>query len=163
MAERIPVPMAERIPSSRLQLWTRIHSFRNDPVAKASASRKSSPNTGGSEPQQKPCSRVGFAYFGTAGSDLHFFAATQFTEEIPSARSTLQPTADHAFLAAWGNATYRGMAAADPQAVWVLDGARCSMFICATCAGNAERIPGGNPGKHDDLETWDYGRLRPRD
>ena len=28
------------------------------------------------------------------GSDLHFFAAIQFTEEIPSAQSTLQPTAN---------------------------------------------------------------------
>eukprot|EP01048_Picozoa_sp_COSAG05_P017890 COSAG05_NODE_2522_length_2948_cov_1.656020_2_plen_215_part_00 len=53
---------------------------------------------------------------------VHFYAAIQFTEEIPSAGSTLLPTADHAFLAAWGKATHGGMVAADPQAVWVLDG-----------------------------------------
>lgn len=55
-------------------------------------------------------------------TDVHFYAAIQFTEEIPSAGSTLQPTADHAFLAAWGKATHGGMVAADPRAVWVLDG-----------------------------------------
>jgi alpha-N-acetylglucosaminidase len=55
-------------------------------------------------------------------SDVHFYAAIQFTEEIPSAGSTLLPTADPAFLAAWGRATHGGMVAADPQAVWVLDG-----------------------------------------
>eukprot|EP01043_Picozoa_sp_COSAG02_P015129 COSAG02_NODE_637_length_19192_cov_12.648405_4_plen_173_part_00 len=48
--------------------------------------------------------------------------AIQFTEEIPSAQSTLQPTADPEYLAAWGHATYTAMANADSEAVWVLDG-----------------------------------------
>ena len=56
------------------------------------------------------------------GDDLHFFAAIQFTEEIPSAQSTLEPTADPQYLAAWGHATYTAMANADSEAVWVLDG-----------------------------------------
>ena len=46
----------------------------------------------------------------------------QFTEEIPSAQSTLQPTANAEYLAAWGKATYTAMAQADSEAVWVLDG-----------------------------------------
>ena len=58
----------------------------------------------------------------TFGDDLHFFAAVQFTEEIPSAQSTLQPTANGEYLAAWGHATYAAMANADSEAVWVLDG-----------------------------------------
>ena len=56
------------------------------------------------------------------GDDLHFFAAIQFTEEIPSAGSSLEPTADPDYLAAWGHATHTAMANADPDAVWVLDG-----------------------------------------
>ena len=62
--------------------------------------------------------------FSFAGDDLHFFAAIQFTEEIPSAQSTLQPTADPEYLAAWGRSTHGAMVQADPEAVWVLDGAR---------------------------------------
>lgn len=56
------------------------------------------------------------------GADLHFFAAIQFTEELPSSGSSLVPQPDHEYLAAWGAATHGGIVEADDQGVWVLDG-----------------------------------------
>lgn len=46
------------------------------------------------------------------GTD-HVYAADPFIEMVP-------PSSDPGFLAAWARAIYRGMAEADPQAVWLM-------------------------------------------
>ena len=98
---RVPQALAKRFPEAKTQ---RIHWAEFDTCML--------------DPQDQLFQKIGTAFIEEQtklfGSD-HCYAADSFIEMAP-------PSGDQTYLAGIGRAIYRGMAQADPQAVWLLQG-----------------------------------------